>query len=287
MNSDNTIALRDGRMLGYAEYGDRAGRPLLVFHGFPGTRHQALVLNEPAEQLGLRIIGIDRPGCGLSDFLPGRRILDWPSDVSELADALDLDRFAVMGISGGGPYAAACARFIPERLVHTAIVCGMGPLDIPNPTRGMSRQNRLLFWVSGMAPALVGFVMTPMLRRMSENPARYIEQMKASLPEPDRAALERPEVLDMLANGSAEQNPEQRRAISLEASLYARPWGFRLQDIDAPVHLYQGEEDRNVAPGMGHYMADAMPHCIARFYPDEGHLSLLVNCREEFLRAVP
>jgi len=104
--TDKTVRLPDGRSLGYAVCGDPEGRPIFQFHGWPGSRLQARFLDEEATKAGIRVIGLDRPGIGLSDFQPGRQILDWPNDVVALADAMKIDRFAVLGISGGGPYVA-------------------------------------------------------------------------------------------------------------------------------------------------------------------------------------
>ena len=285
MNVDTRIELGRGA-LGVAEYGEPSGAPMLVFHGFPGTRQMALVLDEPARKLGVRVIGIDRPGFGRSDYRAGRQIRDWPADAAAVADALGLGEFAIMGISGGGPYAAACARFIPERLTHTAIVCGSGPLDAPDAKRGMSRQNRLLFSVARYAPFLVGLSLAPMLRRAAADPHRFIEQMKASMPEADRRALESPGAIEIMTAGADEENPNLRRAISQEAGLFARPWGFELSEISVPVHLYQGEQDRNVPPTMGRYLAATIPNCVPHFFPDAGHLSLVMDHREECLRAM-
>jgi pimeloyl-ACP methyl ester carboxylesterase len=104
-----TIRLRGGRRLGYAERGDPGGRPLLYFHGWPGSRVEGCLGDEPARAKGIRLMALDRPGMGLSDHQPRRALVDWPDDVIEVAAALRLDRFAVLGISGGGPYAAVCA----------------------------------------------------------------------------------------------------------------------------------------------------------------------------------
>jgi pimeloyl-ACP methyl ester carboxylesterase len=108
-SADRTLRLGDGRRLGYAERGDPGGRPLLYFHGWPGARVEARLADEPAKAAGVRLVALDRPGMGFSDFQRGRTFVDWSADVVEVADALQLDRFAVLGISGGGPYAAACA----------------------------------------------------------------------------------------------------------------------------------------------------------------------------------
>ena len=114
-NIDQTLKLKDGRTLGYIDLGNKDGKPLFHFHGFPGSRLEATILADRAIVKNIRVICIDRPGMGLSDFKENRTLLDWPDDVVELADALEIDKFAVEGISGGGPYAAACAYKIPDR----------------------------------------------------------------------------------------------------------------------------------------------------------------------------
>lgn len=100
---DSAIPLSDGRRLAYAEYGAANGIPVFLFHGLPGSRLSwGLLPNNPFPK-GLRLIAPDRPGYGGSDPKPGRSLLDWVDDVVELADALAIDRFAVLGVSGGGP----------------------------------------------------------------------------------------------------------------------------------------------------------------------------------------
>ena len=117
-NTNLTIKLKDGRTLGYIDLGNKDAKNVLFhFHGFPGSRLEANLLSEmDIDMTNIRLISIDRPGMGLSDFKKNRTLLDWPEDVVELADALGIDKFAVEGISGGGPYAAACAYKIPDRL---------------------------------------------------------------------------------------------------------------------------------------------------------------------------
>lgn len=105
-NTAKTIQLPDGRRLGYAEYGNPNGKHIMFFHGHPGSRLEAQYLDETAVRLGARIVALERPGFGLSDFKPRRTVLDWTQDVLALADQLNLARFAVMGVSGGGP----CSR---------------------------------------------------------------------------------------------------------------------------------------------------------------------------------
>lgn len=269
---EEVIRMPDGRRLAYAEYGDPVGTPVFFFHGYPGSRLEGALGDGPARTRHVRIIAADRPGFGLSDAQPGRKILDWPRDVVQLADALGIERFAVAGISGGGPYAAACAYAIPERLTAAAIISGVGPFEAPGATEGMSRQNRVLFALSRRAPWLSGiplFVMAQVIRRW---PDRALTQMTKAMPDADRKVLSDPAVAGAFKADAREAFRRGIRGAVQEGTLYARPWGFSLEAIRIPVHLWQGGVDRNVPPVMGRYQAQAIPDCVATFYDDEGHM---------------
>jgi pimeloyl-ACP methyl ester carboxylesterase len=128
---DGTLLLGDGRKLGYAQYGRPDGEPLFYFHGHPGSRLEARFAHRAAAEAGLRVVALDRPGYGLSDFQPGRVITGWPADVAEAADLLRIGKFSVAGASGGGPYALACAWRLPGRVIRAAVISGVGPLPGP------------------------------------------------------------------------------------------------------------------------------------------------------------
>lgn len=281
---DNVLRLRDGRLLGYAEFGDPGGKPVMFFHGFPGSRVEGALGHDAAERAGVRLICIDRPGMGLSTFQPGRRIADWPADVAALADALGIGRFAVGGVSGGGPYAAVCALRLADRLTGAAIISGVASFAIPGATDGMNRMNRILFFLGRRAPWLARLPMLVMARA-TRSPEQAIDGMLRTLPAPDRAIMQRPAVRAAFAADLAEAFRGGTRGLAWELVLYSRPWGFRLEDIQMEVHLWQGEADTNVSPSMGRYQAAAIPRCKATFYPGEGHL-LLVDRMEEILGAV-
>jgi len=278
-NTSKTIKLKDGRMLGYTEYGTPEGKPVFYFHGFPGSRLDWLLsdADDSAAELNARIIAVDRPGMGLSDFKRGRRILDWPDDVIELADALQVDRFAVLGISGGGPYALACAHRIPGRLTTTAIVCGIGPSEAPGAKDGTAM---LLPGKSTLMRKLLLMLMAMGFRR---NPDRFLSQMKDAVAEPDKLLLAQPEVVQTFIYSVREAFRSGTRGASWDAVLYKRPWGYQLQDISMQIHLWHGELDTQVPVSVGQYVANAVPNCRAKFLPDEGHLSLAHNHIEEIL----
>lgn len=288
MKPDNQIKLRDGRRLGYAEYGDLQGKPVMHFHGTPSSRFEGgrPIADEIATRLGVRLIVPDRPGMGLSDFKPGRTLLDWPDDVIELADALGLERFVVMGLSGGGPYVAACAYKVPQRLSAAGIVSGVGPLDAPGAFEGMGKADRQMFGLARKAPWLLRLLLWHTARRLRRNPDSVLSRMTAELPAPDKAAVAQPDVKETLINMARGAFHQGARGATWELVLFARPWGFPLQDIGIPLYLWHGEVDTTCPVNMGRYMANAIPGCRAKFFPQEGHFSLVVNHLEELLRTV-
>jgi len=287
--TDNTLRLRDGRRLGYAEYGDPGGRPLFYFHGYPDSRLGARLAHEDAARRGVRVIAFDRPGFGLSDFKRGRTIGDWTADVAEAADELGIERFAVIGISGGGPYAAACAAKIPHRLTSAAIVSGLAPLNVRAATAGMSRWNRLtipiLRRLPWLLPAIARLLMWLFAQGLRRWPDRVLRLLSRSAPASDKAILAKPEIWAAMKEDFAEAFRQGSRGAAWELVLYLRPWDFRLEDISVDVHLWQGETDNVIPASMGRYLAQTIPNCQARFYPDEGHL-LVVDRMEEIQSAL-
>jgi pimeloyl-ACP methyl ester carboxylesterase len=279
--SNKQIKLKDGRMLGYDEYGAPDGKPVLYFHGHPGSRLEWPVWDSDdyATKLNTRIIAVDRPGTGLSDFKRGRKILDWPDDVIELANVLQVDRFAVLGISGGGPYAAACVYKISGRVTATAIVESMGPAEAPGCKDGLS-------WIyAGKSSLMRRVLLMFMSMGLRKKPEKFISEMNEFFKGEDKAVLlDKPELAKKLIDVSfVEAFRSGIAGVHHEAGLYARPWGFQLKDITAEVHLWHGEQDSDVLVSVGHYIADAIPNCHAKFIENEGHLSLPVKYVREYL----
>src|SRR5215467_7104128 len=170
--TDNIISLRDGRTLGYAEYGDSNGKPVFFFHGLPGSRLQRHPDESIATGLGARIITIDRPGYGLSDFQQARILLDWPDDVTQLANSLQLDQFAAIGLSGGGPYLLSCAYKMPERITTATIISGMGPIDNADALKSMLPSMRLGLGIAPKVPwGFVRLALDPIAKLISRNPS--------------------------------------------------------------------------------------------------------------------
>lgn len=281
--NSQTIKLKDGRTLGYAEYGAPQGKSIFFFHGNPSSRLAATIMDETAKRVNACIIALDRPSIGLSDCKPGRQYLDWPDDVTELADALGVERFAILGVSSGGPHAAACAFKIPERLTVAAIVSSPCPFTVPAASESMSLSWRLRVSAGRRAPWLVGLFFTMVSRDARRDPVSAISRTLRGLPEPDRVALARPDMVQPAGNSIREAFRTGTRGAAWDYSLMTRPWGFHLEDISVEVQLWHGEADAIFHPRMGHYLADTIPNCRPKFVSGEGHISLMINHMEDIL----
>jgi pimeloyl-ACP methyl ester carboxylesterase len=280
------LHLPDGRRLAYAEWGDPAGRPLIAFHGTPGSRLMFAIGDAPARRLGIRLITPDRPGFGLSDRQPGRRIEDFAADVAALADALGLERFAVAGVSGGGPYALACAaRLPPERLLRVGVVSGLAPVGGRKRIAGLSRRVRFLFTLGRRAPWAVRRLVAWAQRRLEKAPDATYARIVSLAPPRDQAIMTRPEVKAALLTGIRDAFRGGPEGVAEELILFAGPWDFALEPITAEVLLWHGEDDRLVPPAMGRHIAATLPECRAIFLPGAGHYFVFDRI-EELLRSL-
>jgi pimeloyl-ACP methyl ester carboxylesterase len=278
------LSLTDGRTLAWGEYGDPTGRALFFFHGTPGSRLGGAALDDAARARGVRVIAPERPGYGRSDPKPGRTLLDWPDDVRALADSLGMQRFSVAGVSGGGPYAAACAGVLTERVTSAGVLSGLGPTDYPGATRGMFLPNRMSLWMFRRAPRLARALFGPLARQL-RNPQRALAQMARSMPEPDRAILADPRRRALFVAELREALAHGTEGMLSDFEIFARPWGFRLEEIRVPVHLWHGELDRNAPVAMGRRVAAGISGCRANIAPGEGHLFTLQRL-DEVLKAL-
>ncbi len=266
-----SLKLSDGRTLAYDEHGDPNGRPVFYFHGFPSCRVEAEVVDEAARRHLVRLIAIDRPGFGGSDFKEDRSIPDWPSDVREVAAQLGIPRFSVLGVSGGGPYVAACAAKIPELLERAAIVSGWAPADKPTATAGFPWLTRGTLALWRRVPFLVHLAIWWLGVNARLFPKLVVRLSRRRLPPPDQIIVDRPHMRAMMPRALKEVFRRGSGGPAHELVLYARPWGFRVEDISIEVLLWHGDADRTVPISMGRYMAGAIPKCRATYCPNKGH----------------
>lgn len=273
-----TVPLADGRTLGYAEYGDANGKPLMFFHGGGGSRLLCELLHEAALRRGVRVIAPDRPGMGLSDPQPRRRLLDWPKDVVQLADSLGVQRFATMGFSAGAPHALACTAVIPDRLSATIVV---GCMD-RSAFSVVPFMNQLML----LAPGWAGRTFANSMSYMVHDPIKAARRSAAWFGEADRHAFADPEFARIIYEATREAIRGGTSGVALDVKLAFSGFGFSLGEVAGRIYLWHGDDDRMVPVAFGRHAAARLPDCVARFCRGEGHMSILVNRMEEML-AVP
>lgn len=280
-----TIQLPDGRALAYLEIGDPAGRPVFYFHGGPGSRLEGLLFDEFSRKLGIRMIATERPGYGLSDTQDDRTYLDWADDVGELADHLDIDRFAVLGWSSGGPYAAAIAHTIPQRLTVAAIVAGEGPYasdDYPqdilrSATFNGSKFNKMLIWSANNAPWLMRTLFRTYRIMLFRDPIGLMGNSDSSgmgfeMPAKDIQFFTR-DYLREYSNELVEAFRQGVKGLTRDFTIERLEWPFEYEEIQAPtVLVFHGNKDTAVHPKIGEYVCMRIPSCDEpTIYAGEGH----------------
>ncbi len=284
---EGNIAVGDDRQLGFAEFGDPQGRAVFWLHGTPGARRQipteARVF---AEDDNIRLIGIDRPGIGSSTPFQYDTVVAFADDLRTVADTLGVDKMAVVGLSGGGPYTLGCAAAMPDRVVTVGVLGGVAP------TRGADA-------IGGGVVALGPYV-APLLERVGwpirlaavafiwavrpfAEPALYLYARIS--PEGDRRLLVRPEFkamfLDDLLNGSR----KQLAAPFADVVVFSRDWGFRLEQVKVPVNWWHGDRDHIVPYAHGEHVVARLPDAQLHRIPGESHMAGLGRA-EEILRTI-
>ncbi|KAK5045708.1 hypothetical protein LTR84_009077 [Exophiala bonariae] len=296
VRNSQTFNLSDGRVLGFAEYGKPDGNPLLYFHGYPSSRLEASVTDQIGRRLGVRILALDRPGFGLSTPQPDRRILDWPTDVQEFAKGQNLSEFAVLGLSGGGPFALACGHLLPRSMVTGVGLFASGPPWVADPSQMsyMHRVTRLAAntWPSGLRVflnATVGLVKWILETRMiSRWIDRWLHEQDRKKEEansagnddaPSAAPLRRPTSerrQDLVRLVIGEPFVQGAEAAVHEARLLSSDdWGFQFEDVQYdPIWIWHGAQDANAPVGMIRYLAERLPHSKLRVFEGDTHYTM-------------
>ncbi|WKZ37392.1 MAG: alpha/beta hydrolase [Anaerolineales bacterium] len=282
--------LPDGRKLGYDEHGPSNGKPLFYFHGSPSSRVESMLYvgEELLQSLGVRLIVADRPGMGLSDFQPNRRVLDFPKDTLALADHLNIERFAILAYSLGGPYGLACAYAVPGRLTKVGIVSGAAMFTEPELMKNINEGTRKFLTMpreSPFASRLFSGIMLGVMPRLL--PKLFVAGAASVLPEADRVMVDfDPEFQRRFIRMVREATRQGTRGAFHESLLTVTERGFSLQDVQMPILLWHGEQDQNIPVEMARSLESAVPKCEARFYPNEGHLSLFKKNAKEIIGAL-
>ena len=269
---EGTLELDDGRVLGYAEYGQPGGAPIVYLHGMPGSRLDPAALDEEYRRLGARVVALERPGYGLSTARRSWGLVDWPADVAAAADRLEIERFAVIGYSSGGKYAAACAYALPDRLTGTAIVSGVGPPSTPRFREGLGRTDRLSMTLARRVRPLAHIYWRIARSMVKRRPESFLGEFEKELSEPDKAVFREPEFRKFVLAISREALRGGAAGVVRDSAIQARDWGFGLEEIQASVHLWHGDSDEIVPLHHSRHAAETIPNATLTVFEGVGHL---------------
>jgi pimeloyl-ACP methyl ester carboxylesterase len=273
-----------GRSIGFAEYGSPAGRAVLWFHGTPGGRRQLPVAARAAAAArDVRLIALERPGSGESARHRYPNLLGWADDVGVLADRLGIDRFACVGLSGGGPYVLACAARHPARMVGGAVLGGVAPARGPEAIGG-----GLVGLLARAGPAVdlarepLSYVGWAVLRTLMPLRSQMFDAYMRISPPGDQRVFARPEMKAMFLDDFVRTYRRQLHGPVADVALFIREWGFSLRDVRVPIRFWHGDSDRIVPLAHAQHMSQLVPDSELRIRPGESHLGGLDAAEEIF-----
>jgi pimeloyl-ACP methyl ester carboxylesterase len=267
------LVLRTGRKLELGEYGDPSGHPALFFHGLIGSHNQAAYISEEARRQGLRIIAPNRPGVGRSEFTERRTPLDVLPDAEDVVRSLGLERFSVIGISGGAAYALAVLHKLGPRVATTTVISGMGPMLLRGGLRGMDPRRRLFVEIGSRIPHLAVRFFQKASERFRDHPEAFLDRLVSTWSVADQTLFQRSDVYKLFLRDLHEVFTHGTGAADLAQQLTVyRNYGSFLKDLPAAgrITLWHGLADTIVPPAMTWQMAHALPNCEAHFVPG-GH----------------
>jgi pimeloyl-ACP methyl ester carboxylesterase len=280
---EGNIAVGDDRQIGFAEFGDPQGRAVFWLHGTPGARRQIpMEARVYAEQRQIRLIGIDRPGIGSSTPYQYDTVFAFADDLRTIADTLGIDKMIVVGLSGGGPYTLACAAAMPERVVAAGVIGGVAPTTGSDAISGglMGNVGSRVAPLLQVAGGPIGLAATALIRLVKPVASPAVDLYGRVSPEADRRMLARPEIkamfLDDLLNGSR----KQMSAPIADIIVFARDWGFRLDEVKVPIRWWHGDHDHIVPFEHGQHVVAKLPDVEMYHLPGESHLAGLGRAEE-------
>lgn len=271
----NDVLIRNWRRLGVEHWGSPDGFPVFLLHGTPGCRLSVRPGDSELRRLGVHLITYDRPGYGRSDPHPGRSVADAADDVRTIADALGIKRFAVIGRSGGGPHALACAALLPDRVTRVASLVGLAPYDAPGLDwlRGMAELNQRQYGAARLGPKHLARVIYPQVVAMRADPEHLIRRLEAESSPDDRRALRDPEYRATFITSVTEAVGRSLDGWAADSLALTRPWGFDPQWIQVPTLLWHTTRDVFVPVTHTHWLADRIKSAIFMLGDRGSHLS--------------
>jgi pimeloyl-ACP methyl ester carboxylesterase len=272
------VSRGDGSVIAVEVAGEQGGTPVLFCHGLADSRLSVHLFTQAARELGLQLVAPDRPGIGGTGLRRLPRLADWAEDAALVLDALGAESAAVLGVSAGGPFAAACAARLGGRVRSLTLVCAFGPRRWP--ARGMAPGQRMALSAAGHAPAFGGWFLGRLAVLARRRPRLFLRLAAGELPGIDRQAIGQPAMREAFLASYTEAFRLGSGGVAQDLRVLTRPWGFELGSITVPAWVHHGDADTTVPPRHARLFAEAIPGARLQIHPGHGHFSILGAARE-------
>jgi pimeloyl-ACP methyl ester carboxylesterase len=271
------VDMPDGRRIAVEEWGSPTGDPIFLLHGTPGSRLGPIPRPLVLYQLGIRLITFDRPGYGCSDRMVGRMVADIATDVRQIADFLRLQRFAVLGRSGGGPHALACAALLPDRTTRAAVLVGLAPSEADGLDwfADMTESNVEAYLAARNDGVGVMARLRPMADRMRRDPAQLVTSLYEELTQSDRRIVADVGIKRQLTENYAEAVRHSADGWVDDLLAFAAPWGFECESIKSPIMLWHGADDTFSPVGHSRWLGAHIRSSVVIVEPGSAHFGAL------------
>lgn len=281
------IITADGETVGLQIFGDPDGRPVFFFHGWPGSRLQGALGDTAARRYRIRFIALDRPGYGHTPPSPGYKLADWADTVARVADALGIDSFDTVGLSGGGPSALACAWRHPARVKEVRLIGAAPPFSDVGGTGDLMLAFRLLLALRGRSPRVARWCIRIAATFIHKFPSDRLPLLFLPfLPAADRRFVRQRAIARQLVEAVRVGIRRHPQVILEDADLLTAPWGFPLSGVHQPVEWWHGTADRTVPFVYATRTVELLPHARLHGMKDEGHYSLPWKFADQVMRSL-
>jgi pimeloyl-ACP methyl ester carboxylesterase len=271
------IHTADGRQLAVHDSGHPAGHAVVYLHGTPGSRVGPFPRGRVLYELGVRLISFDRPGYGESDRMASRMVADVAADVVTIMNHLEVERFAVLGRSGGGPHALACAALLPDRVTRAGVLVSIAPWAAEGLDwfAGMAESNVREYTTASAEPESLIEELAQTAAKIKADPTSHVATLGPEMPESDRRVVADTGIRALLAKNFAEALRQSAAGWIDDALAFCAPWGFDLSDIRVPVLLWHGEDDVFSPAAHARWMAEQIPGAELWVRPGTAHFGAL------------
>lgn len=262
------------------EFGPSEGTPLIFFHGFPGSHRQSAILDKWVNEFNLRVLSIDRPGYGFSPAMKNPDLREMMKHLEKELAQRKIDKFYLLGVSGGNPSAVTAAGFFGERVLALGSICGLAPYcETPESFPKFQRRGLRL------ASRLPRFVLKGLLRRLMKNfkPEERMDMIVRRLGPRDQEILQIPTTREALLGSMDLARRQGAAGVLFDLITYTSPWPVNYSDIRCAHFIWHGNDDRILPVKMSSYLNQKIPHSKLKIFQNEGHYSLPIDCMKAML----